>query len=115
MAAQGHSDINFAMTISDSTSTCDMDMGFSRTLTGVTFARPANADDGVCPLSGSVSMSGQVSIACTGENGNQAASESWIVNATFNGDGTMDVEAQSGNTVWTYNGPTPCGNYENPI
>ena len=114
VTANGRSTISFVMTIADTAGTCDLDMSFDETLTDVTFVEPGGPDAGVCPTSGSLQMSGSINLACTGQGGNGTISESWVVDVIFNNDGTMDVTARSGNTVWTYSGNIPCGNYQSP-
>ena len=113
--ANGDAALEFNLTIEDTASTCDMSMGFTQQFDQVGFVAPLDETDGICPVSGSMHMTGTVAIACTGDGSSLTYNESWIVRVTFLNDGTMDVEAQSGNTVWTYNGDIPCGNYENPF
>ena len=110
--ANGNANMGMDMSFSDSASSCDISFAFAQNLQSVAFSQPASENDGVCPLSGSMQLTGTVSVACTSAQGSETYNETWEVNVTFNNNGTMEVEAQSGNTVWTYTGDTPCGNYE---
>ena len=113
--ANGDAALDFSLTISDTSSTCDMAMGFTQQFDDVGFVQPLDENGGICPVSGAMEMTGTVALACTGDGSSLSYNESWIVRVTFLSNGTMDVEAQSGNTVWTYNDPIPCGNYESPF
>lgn len=112
VTADGGYDVDFSASFVGDSSTCDVSASFDHNVNDVVFAVPESDSAGVCPTSGSVRFSGSMSASCTGSSGSTSFSQTWVVFVTFNGDGTMDVQAISGNTMWSYSGPTPCGNYE---
>jgi hypothetical protein len=114
VTANGSATMMFDMVLEDQANTCSFAFDFAETVTSVQFAKPANENDGVCPTGGTVTLIGSVSIACTGDE-IVTMSDSWNVTVVFNSNSTMSVTAVSENTTWTYEGTTPCGNYENPI
>ena len=114
VTANGSADMMFDMVLVDQANTCSFAFDFAETVTSVQFAKPAGETDGVCPTGGTVTLIGSVSLACTGDEV-VTMSDSWNVTVVFNSNSTMSVTAVSGNTTWTYEGTTPCGNYQNPI
>jgi hypothetical protein len=114
VTANGTATMSFDMVLADTGNTCTFAFDFAETVASVQFAKPAGETDGVCPTSGTVTLIGSISAACTGEE-SFTMSDSWDVTVVFNSNGTMSVTAVSGNTSWTYEGTTPCGNYQSPI
>lgn len=113
--ASGTAAMSFDMTLSDDSGGCTISFDFAHSLAGLQVAVPTDENSGVCPVGGGLDLSGNVSVSCTGNQGNEMYNENWTVQVVFNADGTMSVTAQAGSTVWTYTGPSPCGNYESPI
>lgn len=109
--ANGTFDFNFVWDLDS----CAIGMDFAQTLTNVVFPAPGTATSGVCPTSGSMHLTGSVSLVCTGSQSPQNVTDSWTVDVIFNNNGTMSVTAQTGNTVWNYSGNIPCGNYNSLI
>lgn len=112
VTADGGYDVSFSATFVGDSSTCDVDASFDHNVNNVVFNVPETDSAGVCPIGGSVRFNGSVAAACTGSSGSANFSQTWVVNVTFNGDGTMNVQAISGGKVWSYSGSTPCSNYE---
>jgi hypothetical protein len=114
VTANGSANMVFDMVLADPPNACTFAFDFAETVASVQFAKPASETAGVCPTGGMVTLVGSVSIACTGDD-TFTMSDAWNVSVVFNSNSTMSVTAVSGNTTWTYEGTTPCGNYENPI
>lgn len=113
--ANGFASVSFDMAFVDDSGSCSIGFDFSQALDGLQVGVPEGVASGVCPVGGMLDLAGQVSVACTGNQGNETYNETWTVQVTFNDDGTMTVTAQAGQTVWTYTGASPCGNYESPV
>jgi hypothetical protein len=115
VTAGGSASMSFDLVLTGDSGTCSISYDFTHSLAGLQVAVPANEDSGVCPIGGGLDLAGNVTVSCTGDQGNEMFNANWTVHVTFNSDGTMTVAAQTGNTTWTYTGASPCGNYESPI
>jgi len=116
VTAGGNHAFGFAATSSDTSgATCNIDMTFAQTALDVTFEAPATELDGVCPTGGTVSAAASLDFACSDSANSFAIAGDWSVNATFNGDGTANVQAISDNTQWDFVADVNCVNYENPL
>ena len=93
-------DVTHVETTETGSTTCDVALNFTATVSDIQIWGSDTGEEGGCPLGGDISYQGSSSIVCSGEGGEVNVSGNWGVTQTFSESG-IATRVTHGDNFWT--------------